>query len=79
MSQDSYKTRWPLGALSSAQHAFVVENPSVVAEAAGRMWSGPVLVCSSGRPTVAVVTLLRQLQGEGAALNQHADYRLAMP
>jgi uncharacterized protein (TIGR02679 family) len=30
-------------------------------------------VCSSGRPTVAVVTLLRQLGAAGAVLRQHAD------
>ena len=45
--------------------AHVVENPSLLAEAVGRRWAGPPLVCSSGRPTMAVVTLLRQL-GRGA-------------
>ncbi len=66
--------RWPLAALSRAEAVFVVENPSVVAEAARRVWSGPVLVCSSGRPTVAVVTLLRQLGADGAVVYQHADF-----
>ena len=66
--------RWPLQPLAPDDHAFVVENPSIVAAAAGRAWSGPALVCSSGRPTVAVVTLLRQLAANGATLNQHADF-----
>lgn len=36
--------------------------------------SRPPLVCSSGRPTVAVVTLLRQLGAKGGVLRQHADF-----
>lgn len=45
-----------------------------MAEAARTGWTGPPLVCSSGRPTVAVVTLLRQLGAGGARLFQHADF-----
>ena len=66
--------RWPVPALPPGACAFVFENPSLIAEAAARRWSGPPLVCSSGRPTVAVVTLLRQLGAAGATLYQHADF-----
>ncbi len=65
--------RWPRPPLPPDQPAFVVENPSLLAEAAAR-WHGPPLVCSSGRPTVAVVVLLRQLGAAGAPLCQHADF-----
>jgi uncharacterized protein (TIGR02679 family) len=65
--------RWPRPPLPSDQPAVVVENPSLLAEAAPR-WCGPPLVCSSGRPTVAVVVLLRQLGAAGAPLYQHADF-----
>lgn len=66
--------RWPRPALPAGDVAVVVENPSLVAEAAAAGWDGPPLVCSSGRPTVAVVTLLRQLGAGGARLCQHADF-----
>jgi len=66
--------RWPLAPLPPWAPAYVVENPAIVAEAASRGWSGPPLVCSSGRPSVAVVTLLRQLGAGGAPLYQHADF-----
>jgi uncharacterized protein (TIGR02679 family) len=66
--------RWPLPPLEPDAVAFVVENPSLLAEAASRPWRGPPLVCSSGRPTVAVVTLLRQLGAAGSSLRQHADF-----
>lgn len=66
--------RWPPRPLPSTATAFVVENPALVAEAAAAGWTGPVLVCSSGRPTVAVVQLLRRLGAGGAVLNQHADF-----
>lgn len=56
----------------------MVENPSLVAEAARIGWAGrPPLICSAGRPTVAVVTLLRQLGAAGATLRQHADFDAA--
>ncbi len=67
--------RWPVAPLGPDERVYVVENPSVVAEAAARGWFGlPPLVCSSGRPTVAVVTLLRQLTVGGAIAYQHADF-----
>lgn len=70
--------RWPLPPMPSGGVAFVVENPSVVAEAAQRGWARhPPLVCSSGRPTVAVVTLVRQLASAGARVHQHADFDAA--
>lgn len=66
--------RWPPAPLAPGARAFVVENPTLVAEAALRGWSGPVLVCSSGRPTVAVAALLRGIGAAGARLYQHADF-----
>ena len=66
--------RWPPPPLSPASRVFVVENPTLLAEAAASGWAGPVLVCSSGRPTVAVVALLRRLGACGAALYQHSDF-----
>jgi uncharacterized protein (TIGR02679 family) len=66
--------RWRVAPLPPHGEAYVVENPSLIADAAGRGWRGPVLVCSSGRPTIAVLTLLRQLGSEGATLHQHADF-----
>ena len=65
--------RWPLAPLAS-QVCYVVENPSLVAEVAGRRRTGPPVVCTSGRPAVAVVTALRQLGAAGATLRQHADF-----
>lgn len=65
--------RWPLAPLARSAVVYVVENPSLVAEAAARSWTGPAIVCSSGRPTVAVVSLLRQLGAAGAIRRQHAD------
>lgn len=65
--------RWPLPARPAGSHLFVVENPSLVTEAA-RVGLGSPLVCSSGRPTIATVTLLRQLGAHGATLHQHADF-----
>jgi uncharacterized protein (TIGR02679 family) len=66
--------RWPIPPLPAGGVAVVVENPSVVADAAAAGWNSPPLVCSSGRPSVAVVTLLRQLGAAGARLYQHADF-----
>ena len=65
--------RWPLPALPPTDTAYVVENPSLVSAAARSGWDGPTLVCSSGRPTVAVLTLVRQLAAAGAQVRQHAD------
>lgn len=39
---------------------YVVENPSLIATAASQGMNGTLVMCSSGRPTVAVVTLLGQ-------------------
>lgn len=69
--------RWPLPALPSDAVVYVVENPSLLAAAARRGWRAPPLVCSSGRPTVAVVALLRQLLAGGATARQHADFDAA--
>lgn len=66
--------RWPRPPLPEDMAVYVVENPALLAEAAQLCWPGPPLVCSSGRPTVAVVTLLRQLGQAGARLYQHADF-----
>jgi uncharacterized protein (TIGR02679 family) len=66
--------RWPPAAVPSGQPVFVVENPSILAEAAAHLAAPPVVVCSSGRPTVAVLALLRRLGGEGATVHQHADF-----
>lgn len=69
--------RWPVDPLPVNRLAYVVENPSLVATAASRNWTGPPLICSSGRPTMAVVTLLRQLARGGATIRQHADFDAA--
>lgn len=66
--------RWPIAPLPPTGVAYVVENPSLLTEAASRGWSGPPIVCSSGRPTLATVLLLRQLGAQGASLAQHADF-----
>jgi uncharacterized protein (TIGR02679 family) len=65
---------WPVRPLPRDAVGFVVENPSLIAEAATRRWVGPPLICSSGRPTVAVLALLRQLGAHGATIYQHADF-----
>lgn len=46
----------------------------MLAEAATRAWAGPPLVCTSGWPNVAVLTLLRQLSACGCRLHLHADW-----
>lgn len=66
--------RWPLPPLPAGAHLYVIENPSLVVEATAARWAGPPIVCSSGRPTVATVTLLRQLTSGGARAYQHADF-----
>lgn len=65
---------WPLPPLPAGSTAFVVENPSLVLEAAAGGWAGPPLMCSSGRPSFATVMLLRQLGANGATVYQHADF-----
>lgn len=69
--------RWPIDPLPVNRPTFVVENPAIIAAAATTGWEGPPIVCSSGRPSVAVVTLLRQLGALGATLHQHADFDIA--
>ncbi|MGE0305707.1 MAG: TIGR02679 family protein [Acidimicrobiia bacterium] len=69
--------RWPIDPLSADRCAYVVENPAIVAAAASQAWSGPPIICSSGRPSIAVVSLLRQLGANGATLQQHADFDAA--
>jgi uncharacterized protein (TIGR02679 family) len=69
--------RWPLEPLPAGSGAFVVENPSVIAAAAAARRPFAPLICSSGRPTIAVVTLLRQLSTAGAQMFQHADFDAA--
>ncbi|MEX1005696.1 MAG: TIGR02679 family protein [Acidimicrobiia bacterium] len=67
--------RWPLTALPPDATAYVVENPSVITEATRRGWDGkPPIVCSSGRPSVATLTLIRQLGADTATIRQHADF-----
>lgn len=70
--------RWPVGSGGGVTEVLVVENPSVVAEAAraggGGPAEGPPLVCTSGWPNVAVMTLLRQLSSAGAQIRCHADF-----
>ena len=63
-----------MDALDRSVHLYVVENPSVISDAASGGWTGPPIICSSGRPSVAVVTLIRRLGAEGAACRQHADF-----
>lgn len=64
--------RWPVRTEASIIYAF--ENPSMLAEAARSGWRGPPLVCTSGWPNVAVITLLRQLSASGACIRYHGDF-----
>jgi uncharacterized protein (TIGR02679 family) len=65
--------RWPVPPAPTDGCVHVVENPSIIAEASPA-WDGPPLVCSSGRPTIAAVTLIRHLAAAGATVYQHADF-----
>ncbi len=69
--------RWPLAPLQASEVTYVVENPSLLSHAAAEKWRGPPIICSSGRPTVAVVTLIRQLSAGGSTCRQHADFDAA--
>jgi uncharacterized protein (TIGR02679 family) len=69
--------RWPFAPLQASEVTYVVENPSLLSSAAGEKWTGPPIICSSGRPTVAVVTLIRQLSAAGSTCRQHADFDAA--
>jgi uncharacterized protein (TIGR02679 family) len=66
--------RWPLAPLQASEVTYVVENPSVLSHAAAEKWMGSPVICSSGRPTIAVVTLIRQLGARGSTCRQHADF-----
>lgn len=63
----------PLGPLR-ARRVWVVENPAVLAEAL-RVFGVPcpAVICTSGWPNVAAITLLRQLAAVGAPLAYHGD------
>jgi uncharacterized protein (TIGR02679 family) len=53
---------------------WVVENPSVLAEALRRFGAAcPPLVCTSGWPTSAAIQLLRNLSASGGRLAYHGD------
>jgi uncharacterized protein (TIGR02679 family) len=53
---------------------WVVENPSMLSEALRRFGVAcPPLVCTSGWPNGAVITLLRQLARIGVELRYHGD------
>jgi len=69
--------RWSVPPLGPGECCYVVENPSVVSAAAAAGWSGASILCSSGRPSVAVVTMIRQLTARGAPAHQHADFDAA--
>lgn len=63
----------------------ICENPTIV-EVVAERWArtsatdgtstagGPVLVCTSGQPSTAVVELLTRLAGEGAECRYHGDF-----
>lgn len=54
---------------------FVCENPVVLALAADRLGARcPPLICTSGQPGAAVMTLLRGLAAAGAHLVHHGDF-----
>jgi uncharacterized protein (TIGR02679 family) len=69
--------RWPLAPLGPSEGSYVVENPSLLSHAAAEGWTGPPIICSSGRPSIAAVTLIRQLGAEGSTCRQHADFDAA--
>ena len=64
--------RWPVR--THAPNIYAFENPSMLAEAARSGWRGPPLVCTSGWPNVAVITLLRQVSAAGARVRYHGDF-----
>ncbi|HEY2956619.1 MAG TPA: TIGR02679 family protein [Actinomycetota bacterium] len=54
---------------------FVCENPTVIAEAAGRLGARTApLVCANTHPGAAATVLLRQLVAAGARLCYHGDF-----
>jgi len=72
-------------ALPHSSVIYVCENPTIV-EVVAERWAGvtavagtsgaggPVLVCTSGQPSMAVVELLKRLAGEGAECRYHGDF-----
>jgi hypothetical protein len=50
------------------------ENPSILAQAARGRWTGPPLLCTSGWPNVAALTLIRQVKACGVAVRYHGDF-----
>ncbi|MDQ0664547.1 uncharacterized protein (TIGR02679 family) [Arthrobacter ulcerisalmonis] len=72
-------------ALPHGSFIHICENPTVV-EVVANSWArikaepgtsgagGPVLVCTSGQPSTAVVELLRKLAGDGAECRYHGDF-----
>jgi uncharacterized protein (TIGR02679 family) len=64
--------RWPISVDEKVAYAF--ENPSIVAEAARGGWTGPPLVCTSGWPNVAAITLIRQVKAGGTTVRYHGDF-----
>ncbi|WP_159501298.1 DUF2399 domain-containing protein [Microbacterium sp. 18062] len=71
-----------VGALPPDAVVHVCENPTIVEVAADR-WAratggrDPVLVCTSGQPSFAVVALLEHLTAGGAECRYHGDFDLA--
>lgn len=66
--------KWPALALAIGQHAVVLENPSLIEAAADAEFCNVPVICSAGQPTLAVQTLVRQLQTSGGTVLQHADF-----
>ncbi|SCZ60072.1 TIGR02679 family protein [Thiohalomonas denitrificans] len=67
--------RQPPGWRASGSPIHICENPAVVAEAADAFGAdSPPLVCTYGRPTAAVTTLLDSLTAAGAELHYHGDF-----
>lgn len=67
-------------ALPTDQIVHVCENPTIV-EVAARAWgcsdaggSAPVLICTWGQPSTAVVELIAILTGRGAGCRYHGDF-----
>lgn len=69
-----------VGVLPADAVIYVCENPTVVEimaarwAAADRALDTPVLVCTSGQPSTAVVELLLRLTQSGAAVRYHGDF-----
>lgn len=63
--------RWPIRRWP--QRVLVVENPAVLSVAALERFDGTV-ICSSGRPSTAVLALVRDAVAAGARVDAHADF-----